>query len=76
MIIYQRGRFAGREEIILVMCEIIAQVWWAVRDRGEVLLHGAKQSLIFATSTQYEYLLVKIMVIAGLLKGTGILHHV
>ena len=36
MIIYQRGRFAGREEIILIMCEIIAQICWAIRDRGEV----------------------------------------
>ena len=36
MIIYQRGRFAGREEIILIMCEIISQIYWAVQDRREV----------------------------------------
>ena len=26
MIIYQRGRFSGMEEIILITCEIIAQI--------------------------------------------------
>ena len=55
MIIYQRGRLAGREEIILIMCEIIAQICWVVRDRGEIWLPSSWMDLLSQLFLEYGF---------------------